>query len=146
MPIPLAGVTPASSFELNGFEPQLPPVAILADDIDPATGEFRTITRSAKLSDSLVSYLMSIQRGSGAAVRSFGHRLREIRQVEDQSVELVVSYLRQALEPATRAGMIRIDRVTATVNASDPTQIDPVVEYVDLLEQRVEDRNKTFSP
>lgn len=146
MPIPLAGVTPASSFELNGFEPQRGPVPILADDIDPKTGEYRSITRSANLSDATVSYLLSIQRGSGAAVRSFGHRLREIRQVEEQSVELVASYLRQALEPATKSGMIRLDKVTATVNVDDPTQVDPVVQYVDLLERRVEDRNKTFSP
>lgn len=143
---PQAGVTPAASFELAGFEPQRRPVAILADDIDPKTGEFRSITRSANMTEALVNYLLSVQRGSGAAVRSFGHRLRELRQVEDDSTELAESYVRAALEPATRSGMVRIDRLTIEVNPGDGTQVDAHVQYVDLLERRIEARNKTFTP
>ena len=89
MGIPPSGITPAASFELAGFEPQLPAPAILADEIDHETGDFGSLTRTRTIADGMVLYLTAVQRGSGAGVRRRGHRLREVRHVDEQAPELI---------------------------------------------------------
>ncbi len=148
MSIPSAGVTPAASFELAGFEPQRPPPAILADLIDPATGEYQSLTRSATIADGLVVHLMSTQRGTGASVRTIGHRLREVTHVENVAGDLVKSLVRQALKPAVDTGTIQIDNIATEANPEDGTQIDLVIQYIDgsMPARDPTARRLTFSP
>jgi len=49
--IPPASTSPASAYDLEGFAEQLRPPAILADLIDPVTGDFRSLLRGAPLAD-----------------------------------------------------------------------------------------------
>lgn len=147
MAIPPSGITPAASFELAGFEAQLPPPAIVADKIDQKTGDFESLTESRGIADGLVIYLLSVQRGSGASVRNFGHRLREIRHVDERAAELFESYVREALEPGTDSGLIRFRQIAADEDPEDGTQVNATVEYVDLLAPRKDaERRLTFTP
>ena len=144
--IPPAGFSPASAFELVGHAVQQSPVAILADLLDPRTGEYQSIEDSATIADGLVVTLMRTERGSGAAVLDFGQRFRDLRNVEGNTTELAESLAREALQPARDAGIVDFQALSASVNESDGTQVDVTIEYLDMLapKQRAE-RTKTFT-
>lgn len=142
--IPPAGVTPASAFSLTEHAVSEPPPAILADLIDPATGEFRSIVDSATIADGLVVHLLRTQRGSGAAVLEFGQRFRELTHVTSESPELVESMAREALRPATDAGVVAFRQVEAEADPEDGTQLNTGIEYTDLLAPR-SDADRTFT-
>lgn len=147
MSVPPSGITPAASFELAGFEPQLPPPTILADKLDPATGDFASLTETRTVADGLVTYLLGVRRGSGAAQRSFGHRFREIRHADEQAPELLESFCREALQPGIDSETIRFRRVEAEIDAGDGTQVNATIDYVDLLASRQDrDKSHTFTP
>lgn len=132
---------------LAGFEPDEPPPVILADDIDPVTGDFRSLARSAGIADALAQFLLTVQRDSGAAVRGIGQRFREITHVDEQSPRSYEAFAREALQPGVASGTLRLDSVTVTAEAGDPAQLNPKIHYVDLLaKQGPRDRNKTFQP
>jgi hypothetical protein len=142
--VPSAGTSPASAYELQDYEPQLPPPAILADLIDPLTGEYDSVLRSANLADAMVIEAVRIERGSGAAVRDLGNRFAEITHVDGSGPEVVESMARQALEPAREAGVVELVRVKVTPNAEDPSELDTVLEYRDLLAAR-DAENRSFT-
>jgi hypothetical protein len=145
--IPPAGYSPASAFELTRNEATLPPVPILADQIDPQTGEYLSLEDSATIADGLVVTLLRTTRDSGAAVLGVGQRFRDIRNVNDDSGTLTESIARQALQPAIEAGVIALRAVSASVNASDGTQIDTGIEYLDLLAPpEANGRQLSFTP
>lgn len=147
MPIPPAGITPAASFELNGFEPQLPPPLILADLIDPKTGDYASLVRGAGIADSLAQFVLTVQRDSGAAVRGVGHRFREITHVDGKAAETFESYAKEALKPGVDTGTLRLERAKSEVEALDGTQTSNVIEYIDLLAPPKDpSRRKTFNP
>ena len=147
MSIPSGGITPAASYELAGFEPPKAPPAILADLIDPETGDFASLEESAEIADGLVLYLLRVERGSGAAVRSFGQRFRAITHIEGSTPAELEQEIRRALKPGTDSGTLRFERVSATVDESDPTQMNLDVAYVDLLApSRDAERRLTFNP
>lgn len=131
--IPPAGYSPASAFQLVGHAVAGDPVPILADSIDPKTGEYLSIEDSASIADGLVVTLLRTQRDSGAAVIGFGQRFREVRHVDDQSSVLAESLAREALQPALDAGIVSFRQLSGTVNESDPTQVDVAIDYLDLL-------------
>ena len=131
--IPPAGYSPASAFELVGHAVAQAPVAILADAIDPKTGEYTSIEDSATIADGLVVTLLRTQRGSGAAVLGFGQRFREIRNVDDQSAILAESLVIEALQPALDAGVVGFRELSGVVNETDPSQVDVAIDYLDLL-------------
>ncbi len=137
--VPPAGTSPASAYELQEYVPQLPPPAILADMIDPLTGEYASLTASANLADAFVIEAVRIERGSGAAVRDLGHRFREITHVDGSGPQVVDSMARQALEPARQAGVVQLVRVSVSPNAEDPAELDTLLEYRDLLAPRDEE-------
>ena len=147
MSVPAAGVTPAASFELAGFEPQRDPPAILADDIDPKTGEFRTLTAGSGIADGMAQFLLTVQRGSGASVRNFGQRFREITHNDGRATDSFQSFAREALRPGVDSGTLRVGRVVTTVDPADDTQAETVIEYTDLLAAPKDpNARKTFSP
>jgi hypothetical protein len=142
--IPPAGVTPASAFSLQQHAVSEPPPAILADQIDPATGEYLSIVDSATIADGLVVHLLRTQRGSGAAVLSFGQRYRELTHVTTDSTETVESMTREALQPAADAGVVRFDQIEAEIEPRDGSQLNTGIQYTDLLAPR-RDAERTFT-
>ena len=84
----------------------------------------------------MVSYLIGIQRGSGAAVRRFGQRFREVRHVDPGAATTLESMARECVQPAVDTGTIRLTRVEVEPNPTDRTQVDGFIEFRDLLERR----------
>lgn len=147
MSIPSGGITPAGSYELNGFEPPRAAPAILADDIDPVTGEFRTLEEGVGIADGMVAFLLRVERGSGASVRSFGQRFRRITHVDSTAPAEFEAEVRRALKPATDSGTLRFEKLSAEVDEIDSTQINLEVTYTDLLApSRDAERRLTFTP
>jgi hypothetical protein len=144
--VPPAGSSPASAYVIQDYAPQLPPPAILADLIDPLTGEYASLLMSANLADAMVIEAVRIQRGSGAAARDLGNRFGEITHVDGSGPEVVESMARQALEPAREAGVVQLVRVTVTPNAEDPSELDTVIHYRDLLAPRDEEARSFTLP
>ncbi len=143
--IPPAGVTPASAFSLTQHADAEPPPAILADSIDPATGEYLSLVDSASIADGLVVHLLRTQRGSGASVLEFGQRYRELTHVTSESPETVESMTREAMRPASDAGIARFEQIEAEVD-DDRTQLNTGIQYTDLLAPRSgADRTFTFT-
>ena len=136
--IPPAGYSPASAFELVGHAAAPDPVAILADEINPTTGDFGSVDRSATIADGLVITLLRTKRGSGASVLEFGHRFDELRHMTADAPILAESLAREALAPATEAGVVGFRELAATANPLDPTQLDTSIEYLDLLAPEAE--------
>jgi hypothetical protein len=132
--IPPGGVSPASDPYLDVLAPQAPPPAILADRIDPVTGDFESLFVGRPLADAFAIDALRVQRGTGAAVRDLGNRFREITHVEDDAAELVESMTAEAFAAAEVAGVARLVQVTVGVDAADPSQLETVVEYRALLE------------
>ena len=131
--IPPAGFSPASAFTIVRHVEALAPVPILADSIDPKTGDYLSIEDSAGIADGLVVTLLRTERDSGAAVLGFGQRFKSLRNVTAQAPELAESIAREALAPATTAGVVQLSAVEAVVNPADGTQVDTSIDYLDLL-------------
>lgn len=131
--IPPASTSPASAYDIEGFTPAVAPPAILADLIDPLTGDFASLTRGAGLADAFALEAIRIQRGTGAAVPDLGNRFREITHVEQNATELVESMAREAFADGEAAGVVELVAVSVEPNADDPAQLDTVVEYRDRL-------------
>ena len=134
MPVlPPGGLTPASAYDIEGQAVQELPAVILAPVIDPVTGDFGSIFRSARLADAFAIEALRVQRGSGASVRDLGNRYAEITHVEDGIAELVESMTFEAFRDAEQAGVAQLVAVTVGPDPVDPSQTATVVEFRDLL-------------
>jgi hypothetical protein len=78
-----AGVSAASFGAPTEFVSPAKPPAILADNIDPATGEFVSILSGIHPVDSHVITALRTERGSGVSVMATGQRFRDVRKVDD---------------------------------------------------------------
>ncbi len=144
--IPPAGVTPLSAFSQPSVAPQVAPPAILADSIDPQTGDFASLVESAELADAFALDALLIERATGAVVRDFGNRYREITHVEPDAALVIDSMTRQAFADAERAGVARLERTAIEQDAGDPSQLNVVVEYRDLLAPRDSAKRRLVYP
>lgn len=131
--IPPGGLSPASAFSAPALGVQAPPPAILADRINPQTGDFESLFVGRPLADAFAIEALRVQRGTGAAVRDLGHRFRELTHVEDDSPELIESMSSEAFADAANAGVARLVQVTVSVDPADPAQEQTVIEFRDLL-------------
>ncbi len=134
--IPGAGTSPASAFEIVDYVEPLPPPAILADKIDPFTGEFESLTEGRGLADAFAIEAFRIQRGTGAAARDLGNRFRALTHVDDAGPQLIESMAREAFREGEIAGVLRLERVQAEADESDSSQQNVSIEYRDLLVSR----------
>jgi hypothetical protein len=82
--IPPAGTVPFSAFIPHPYTPAGAPPVILADAIDPYTGEFSSLEDSYDPADGAVVVTCRTKRGSGGAVMEIGH-LFDFERVDDQS-------------------------------------------------------------
>jgi hypothetical protein len=135
---PPAGTSPASAYDIQGIAEAEPPPAILADAIDPYTGEYTSLISGLGLADAFVIEAIRVQRGTGAAVRDTGNRYREMDTVDEGAAELADSLTREALAPAVEAGVLAIVDVAAEPDASDGSQLNVTIEYRDLLAPRAQ--------
>jgi len=134
--IPPAGITPAAAFTPRVYTAQEGPPAILADAVDPATGDLASLLFGLPLADAFAIEALRLQRGTGAAARDTGNRFRELTHIESDAIEVVESMARQAFEPAELAGVARLERVSVKVDDADPGQVNVALEYRDLLAPR----------
>jgi hypothetical protein len=74
-----AGVTAAGTWSPTSdtLAHELPP-ALLADDLDPETGEIRTLFSAPHPADAAMEWNFRVKKSSGAAVRSAGHRFDRV--------------------------------------------------------------------
>lgn len=131
--IPPGGISPLSDPEIGAVPAQELPPAILADRIDPATGDFESLFVGRPLADAFAIEALRVQRGTGAAVRELGNRYRTVSHVEPASVELIESMTNEAFADAERAGVARLTRVAVAVDESDGSQVSASIEFRDLL-------------
>jgi len=133
MSAPPAGISPASAYDLAEIVERKAPPVILADMIDPVTGEFLSLTRSRPLADAFAIEALRVHRGSGASVRDTGNAFRRLRHVESNAPELIESMTAEAFADGERAGVLQLERVTVERDADDGAQVNTVIEYRDLL-------------
>jgi hypothetical protein len=114
--VPFAGITPASAYTETTHEDPLGPPIILADAIDPATGEFTSLERGLDPIDGAVLLTCSVKRSSGAAIIDVGHRFHEIRYVAPDVKVLAESAVRECVQHLTRAGLIELRKILTEVD------------------------------
>lgn len=131
--LPPAGTGPASAFGVTGTISQPVPPTILADAIDPRTGEYLSLTASANLADSFAVEALRVQRRTGAAVRELGNRFRELTHVDDESASRLDSLTREAFADGERAGVLEFLRIETGVDPSDGSTLCAFAVYRDLL-------------
>ena len=111
--IPPAGISPIGVVAPVEFSSPARPPAILADDIDPATGELRSILRGIDPVDSQVVTRARTRRGSGASVAGVGHRFHDIDKVDEQVVMRARHEAELAFADLVERRDIRIDDIQA---------------------------------
>jgi hypothetical protein len=113
MPIPPAGLAPAGFFVPQKFTDPSAPPAILADAIDPETGEYLSISRGCDPIDQQVLIAMTAERGSGSALENDGQKFGGIRKITETTEALIDGEARRALARLVDARDIRVRRVYA---------------------------------
>jgi hypothetical protein len=129
--IPPAGVTPAGAFVPQLFDDPGRPPGILADAIDPHTGEYLSILKGIDPIDAQVLDAMKIKRGSGAAVRNDGQRFADIKKVDDAAASLIDGEARRALARLSENQDIRVISVDAVADQNHD-YADVVVQFKNL--------------
>ncbi len=127
--IPSAGVSPLSFFvPLVYVEPGAPP-AILADPIDPHTGEYLSIERGYDPTDAAVLTALTTIRGSGSAVLETGQRFRDATHVTRAAATFLRSEAELALRHLIEAQHIRLESIDV-VQGDDFLEL--AVRYINL--------------
>ncbi len=127
-----AGVSAASFHTPTVFaDPALPP-AILADDIDPSTGNLRSILVGIHPVDSAVITRLRTRRGSGASVSEVGQRFDRVKKVD----ETILSQLRTEVDVMLQDLVDRRDiRIEQVLSEEDGDTARVFVEYTNLRTQ-----------
>jgi hypothetical protein len=111
-------------------DPGQPP-GILADAIDPYTGEYLSILKGMDPIDAQVLDALTIKRGSGAAVRNDGQRFADIKKVDDAAATLIDGETRRALSRLVENQDIRVARVDPVADQNND-YADVVVQFKNL--------------
>src|SRR4029079_12584815 len=96
--IPPAGVSPAGFFVPQIAVDPSAPAGILADAIDPATGEYLSIRRGINPIDAQVLLALRVRRRSGACVMDDGQDFGTIQTLDDQAPALIEAKARLVLK------------------------------------------------
>lgn len=78
------GYSGFSDPDANDLPPAEEPPIVLADDIDPNTGEFLSFDGVHPV-DAHLRYQFQIEAGSGAAVGRTGHRFKDIKTIDERT-------------------------------------------------------------
>lgn len=130
--IPPAGVSPASFFVpgVAFVSPEQPP-ALLADDIDPKTGELATLFTAPHPVHAAIQFAVRVRKGSGAAVQDIGHLYDRIKKKTDRTA-------RELRDEAERLFKPFVDREDITVESIE----EDLDQGFDGAAQRVKYRNR----
>lgn len=104
---------------------------ITADFIDPATGDYASLTSGLHPIDAQVILAMSTVKGSGAAVMDEGCNLENIRKIRDTVKREIESEIRVALKRLVANGDIRLNTFAFDVQASNH-YVGVVVNYQNM--------------
>ncbi len=109
--IPPAGVSPAGFFVPVSYTAPGEPVGILADAVDPKTGEYLSLERGFDPTDAAVLTALRTVRGSGSAVLEVGQRFQDATHVTAATETFLFQEVELALRHLVRSGQIRLERV-----------------------------------
>jgi|SRR6478735_6551476 len=109
-----AGSTPLGAFVELQSPPGLPAKPILADYIDPLTGDIplKYLLTSRTPVDGMIIEGLRVERNSGPAVELVGTTVREIRHTDDTSLSEAPGRVRDGLRTLERAGLAKMRKVT----------------------------------
>lgn len=107
--IPPAGVSLAGFFVPVLYEDPGAPPGILADAIDPVTGDYLSIERGFDPTDAAVLTALTVQRGSGSAVETVGQRYQDLERVDDTAAQFLASETERALKRLVDSRQIIVD-------------------------------------
>lgn len=110
------GSSPLGAYTINPRPGPLVPIPILADHINPDTGEITNLLASRTPVDGAVIEGFRVDRGSGPAVLNVGHTLRRIRHTDDSSLAEVPTRARDAVVEMERLGLVRFEGATTELN------------------------------
>lgn len=111
--IPPAGLSAASFFVpgVQVVDPTVPP-GILADDLDPLTGELLGLFDAPNVVDAAVRWAFSVRNGSGGAVLDQGHRFHEIKKKTAGVDRALVDESSRVLKPFIDAKLVELVAVS----------------------------------
>ncbi len=140
-PIPGGGSVEAGTWVPEDVVPPIAPVGYLADDIDPLTGELRSIAKGIHPIDAEVVFLLRSALGSGPALGTNGLDVARVRKLGDGAPRAIQDEITFCLRLVVQRGDIRIDKILvgtgkASVGADDMAAA--LVVYTNLLTQRQE--------
>jgi hypothetical protein len=104
---------------------------ITADYIDPATGDYASMTSGLNPIDAQVVLAMSTVRGSGASVMEDGQSLESIRKIRDTVQREIMSEVRVALKRLIDNEDIRLGTFVFDVQNSNQ-YVGVVINYENL--------------
>jgi hypothetical protein len=134
-PIPPAGVSLAGFFIPVLYEDPGAPAGILADAIDPATGEYLSIERGFDPTDAAVLTALTTKRGSGAAVTDVGQRYLDLQRVDSTAPQFILAETERALKRLIDSRQIALDRVTPVLG-DDWAEAQVVYQNVPRMQRR----------
>lgn len=138
--IPPAGISAAGYADPYVIDPSSPP-AQLADDIDPQTGEIRSLFSPVNPVHALVQFNLSLKYGAGPATRGRGQKFGGIRKIgpsTETATRLEIERILQPLVDARLVGDVRIS--TQIPNPQNRNQGDWMLDYRELLTGTVRPR------
>lgn len=111
-----AGVSPAGFFVpgVAVVSPERPP-ALLADAIDPVTGELTSLFTAPHPVDATIQTAFRTRQGSGAAVQDVGHRYDRIRKKTERTARELRDEAERILKPLVEREDVAIERIEEDV-------------------------------
>ncbi len=135
MPLPYviapAGVTPASAHVPSNVVSAARPPAILADNIDPATGDFFSLLIPIHPVDAAIQEQFRLRRGSGAAVQEDGQAFHEIRKNTEFAATEIQHEAQRVMKPFVDRGDALVVQITVDTDEA-PDMGAVLVRYVNL--------------
>ena len=88
------------------------PLGMLADPVDPVTGELLSIERGFDPTDAAVITALRTVRGSGSAVEDVGQQFEQAKIITPKLEPFLREEVRLALAPLTSTNQITLEQVT----------------------------------
>lgn len=134
--IPAAGVTPLSYFLGTAAVAPGDIVAILADAIDPQTGEYLSIERGFDPTDAAMLTAFRTKRGTGSAVENVGQRFSDAKKIDQHLDTFMSEEVRIAAKDIVDAGDATITSVQTVV--VDSTSVETYVTWENVARQKAQ--------
>jgi hypothetical protein len=110
--------------------------AMLADPIDPQTGEYLAIDQGFDPTDAHLLHVLTVNRGSGSAVHDVGQKFRDQELIDGGLETFFREEVRFAVRDLTERGDVEQLSTSAAPNAADRTQADVEVGYFNAAQQQ----------